>query len=885
MSVIPSYVRFSRSTLTTEPYDALGLADDVQRRVLIGGFGALTAFVLGSLCLLVAAFSAGGADDRVGTAVIGLAGLMAGGVLTAWAWRIPIWVMDVMNVFAVVGLVVVARLSPVIRPTLPGVFVVLGMTLFAMRAWRPALAHTALIGVGYAAVLAVAPHQFAPATRWFAVMAAVISSGAFIRWLVSTVAGIASMEHQAWREAERATAELERTGRAKSEFLARMSHELRTPLNVVLGFADLLHQGLAGALNPRQHEYTGDIADSARLLVSLVDDVLDPEQVARGEIELLREVVDVPTALFEAVRLVRDSAAAGGIELDVQISQVIQPVYVDRRKFRQVVVNLLVNAIKFTAPGGHVIVSAYQQDGELLVSVGDTGIGIAKSDLDRIFEEFARSATAVQGTGLGLPLAKRFVELHGGRLTVRSTPGSGSTFTVALPYRTPRTARSEDMPGSAATTVSDHAAFTQPGSDPNRELLGLLGSWFAVVAAGLLLVFAVITPVSLHARLLLLLWALAATAAATATRLTAGRLKTPGVEVYGTFGILAITLAIAKSGPFTDIAPFAYAWVTMTTFALWPRRRAIGHLIAIGIAYGTLLVARPETRSLGANLSAFVVVIASAIICNFLLTRLRRLVVAEQTARVHAEEVRARLDSARRHKDAFVANMSHELRTPLNAVIGFADLLSSREPGPLSRQQAEYVDDIRIAARHLLAMIDDILDLAKLEAGRLELEWDVVTVAGVLHHAAAVVRDHADSRGITVHVDVADGAELVRGDQHRLSQVVVNLATNAVKFTPDGGRVDLSASRADGEIVVVVRDTGIGVLPEQRQSIFESFSQGQQLDMSRPEGAGVGLALVDGLVGLHGGQVSLDSQPERGSTFVIRLPGALSSVPSVPERA
>jgi signal transduction histidine kinase len=256
---------------------------------------------------------------------------------------------------------------------------------------------------------------------------------------------------------------------------------------------------------------------------------------------------------------------------------------------------------------------------------------------------------------------------------------------------------------------------------------------------------------------------------------------------------------------------------------------------------------------------------------------------AEQTAHQRAEEIRSRLDSASRHKGAFVANMSHELRTPLNAVMGFADLLASGAAGPLNSTQRDYVEDIGSSARHLLTLINDILDLAKLEAGQLSLTRELVGVAAALREVVRRVTPVAAARGIAVELGEVDDDLVVTADQQRLMQIADGLISNAVKFTPDGGRVSVAGRGTQGELVLVVRDTGIGVLPEQRQAIFEPFHQGRQLsDRQVPEGTGVGLSLVKGLVELHGGHVSVHGAGERGSEFVVTLPGARLDAARVP---
>ena len=230
--------------------------------------------------------------------------------------------------------------------------------------------------------------------------------------------------------------QLEIVSRHKSEFLSSVSHELRTPLNAIIGFADVLKGGMAGALTGRQSEYLGDILDSGRHLLSLINDILDLAKVEAGRMELDVTTFSLPDALGNGVTMVRDRAKQHAIDLRLEISPDVDAISGDERKIKQIVFNLLSNAMKFTPDGGRVALSAERRDGEIRVAVRDSGIGISTEDQGRIFEEFAQTREgrrAAEGTGLGLTLTKRLVELHGGRIWVESEPGKGSTFTFSLP--------------------------------------------------------------------------------------------------------------------------------------------------------------------------------------------------------------------------------------------------------------------------------------------------------------------------------------------------------------------------------------------------------------------------------------------------------------------
>jgi signal transduction histidine kinase len=241
------------------------------------------------------------------------------------------------------------------------------------------------------------------------------------------------------REIEDKSRQLEAASQHKSEFLANMSHELRTPLNAVIGFSEVLSEGMFGQLNEKQEEYARDIYSSGQHLLSLINDILDLSKIEAGRMELELTDFHLPAALDNALTLVRERAGRRGIALGMTVDERLGEIQADERKIRQVVLNLLSNAIKFTPEGGGINVRAMPGDGVVEVSVTDTGVGIAPEDQEAIFEEFRQVGTAakkVEGTGLGLALSRKFVELHGGRIWVTSQVGAGSTFTFTIPVRT-----------------------------------------------------------------------------------------------------------------------------------------------------------------------------------------------------------------------------------------------------------------------------------------------------------------------------------------------------------------------------------------------------------------------------------------------------------------
>jgi signal transduction histidine kinase len=232
---------------------------------------------------------------------------------------------------------------------------------------------------------------------------------------------------------------------------------------------------------------------------------------------------------------------------------------------------------------------------------------------------------------------------------------------------------------------------------------------------------------------------------------------------------------------------------------------------------------------------------------------------------------RLQLEVVSRHKSEFLANLSHELRTPLTGIIGFSEVLLERMLGDLNERQAEYLDGILDSGRHLLALANEILDLARIEAGKLELELGACSLPEVLTNSLTMVRERARGHGISLSLQVDPAVGLVEADEQKLKQIVLNLLSNAVKFTPDRGRVELTARLADGEVRVSVQDSGIGIAAEDHARIFEEFRQIGRNSAS-DEGTGLGLALTKKLVELHGGRIWVESQRGVGSTFSFTLP-------------
>ncbi|HEY5636074.1 MAG TPA: GAF domain-containing protein [Burkholderiales bacterium] len=247
---------------------------------------------------------------------------------------------------------------------------------------------------------------------------------------------------------------------------------------------------------------------------------------------------------------------------------------------------------------------------------------------------------------------------------------------------------------------------------------------------------------------------------------------------------------------------------------------------------------------------------------------------AMQNARLFREigDKGQQLQVANQHKSEFLANMSHELRTPLNAIIGFSEALDERYFGELTDKQAEYVKDIHGSGKHLLSLINDILDLSKIEAGRMDLDLAEFDLPGAIDNALTLVRERAQRHGVRLEHELDPALGTVTADERKVKQILLNLLSNAVKFTPEGGRITVRGRPNGNMIEVAVVDTGVGIAPEDQAAVFEEFKQVGNDVAAKAQGTGLGLALTKRFVELHGGTIGLESAPGKGSTFIFTLP-------------
>jgi signal transduction histidine kinase len=659
-------------------------------------------------------------------------------------------------------------------------------------------------------------------------------------------------------EAERARAEaLAEVDRAKTAFFSNVSHEFRTPLTLLLG-------PLEEALRKPAEGLRGEALDNAHRnalrLLKLVNTLLDFSRIEAGRAQAHYVPTDLAAATRDLASGFRSAMERAGLRYTVTCDALPESVFVDREMWEKIILNLLSNAFKYTFEG-EIRVELRSQDAGAELVVADTGIGIPPEALPQLFNRFYRvpgaSGRTHEGSGIGLSLVRELVKLHGGAIEVESTVGRGSIFRVCIPFGAAHLSSAQVSPASSrSATGSGAQAFveeaqrwlpdfespeqtgtflaaapSEPSSatsdlpnkptvllvDDNRDMrqyvTRLLQSRFAVVCAedGQ--------------------YALDLIGAGIRPDLVLSDVMMPRLDGFG-------LLKALRADPMTDTTPVIF---------LSARAGEEARIEGFDVGADDYLIKPFGARELITRIDT-----------HIRLSRLRR-----------AAEIALR--EADQRKDVFLATLAHELRNPLAPIRNAAQMLDSPKLGPNQLQWARSV--IQRQVKHMALLLDDLLDVARITQGKLDLKKQSISLNSVVDAAVEAVRPLLDSKSHQLTVTLPSEPVILHADPLRLSQVISNLLTNAAKYTDAGGNITLAGRIEDRTLSLSINDNGIGIPAESLKGIFAMFSQVEGAGARSEGGLGIGLALVNGLIELHGGTVEAKSEGlGRGSEFIVSLP-------------
>ena len=681
--------------------------------------------------------------------------------------------------------------------------------------------------------------------------------------LLSAQIGTSIAKARAYEEERQRAEALAELDRAKTAFFSNVSHEFRTPLTLLLGPTDeaLADPTLGGAARERMEL----IQRNALRLQRLVNTMLDFARIEAGRIEAAYEPTDLATYTAEVASSFRSAIEAAGLRLVVDCPSLATPVYVDRAMWEKIVLNLCSNAFKHTFEGT-IRVALEADDHHAILQVSDTGVGIPADQMPRLFERFyrvpnARSRTH-EGSGIGLALVQELANLHGGAIEASSIEGAGTTFTVRIPLGNTHLRRDQ------VVERADHEPASHGASAYVAEAL----RWTPAVEklVGRAAIDSSNARAPLDPQTLIGARVLIADDNADLRAYAGGLLRAQGWDVIAVSdGEEALT--VARAGR-VDL---------VLTDVMMPRLDGFGLLRALREDPSTsfipviMLSARAGEES---RIEGLAVGADDYLVKPFSSRELIARVSAHLRLAAMRAQATAKAEAANKAKSDFLAAMSHELRTPLNAIAGHAELLEMEVYGPVTPEQRGALARILRGERHLLSLINDVLNFAKLEAGRLEYDMREVSLSSAVADVGTIIGPQMAAKQIGFRASVPADAEL-RADPDKLNQILINLLGNAAKFTPAGGSVTVDVlARVDGEpqgmIALRVSDTGIGIARDKQETIFDPFVQVSR-DLTKPfQGTGLGLAISRELARAMGGDLRVRSTLGKGSVFTLTLPRA-----------
>lgn len=666
----------------------------------------------------------------------------------------------------------------------------------------------------------------------------------FFELLAGQIAG-ALRNAQAYDEAQRRAETLAELDRTKSEFFSNVSHEFRTPLTLILGPLDQL---LAQELPSAQRETLQTMTRNAARLLKLVNNLLDFSRLEAGQLHARKEPTDLAAFTAELASLYRSAIESAGLDFRVECQPLSSPVEVDRDMWEKIVLNLLSNAHKYTVEGSIELRLSLRGAGEVMLEVSDTGIGIDPEDRVRVFERFQRASRRGQrheGAGIGLALVQELVRLHGGHIELHSSE-AGSRFTVTLPLQRNVGAAAPAQPSESSRLYSTEVEARQAAGPAGEGRASLLvvddNADMRAYVQSLLTADYHVHPAASGEEALTL-------AAERDFDLVLSDVMMPGIDGFELVEQL-------RQNPRTRLWPVI----------LLSARAGEGSRVE-GVSSGAddYLVKPFSARELLARVGTHL-----------------RLAQERQEAGRREEALRAQAASVQRQlagereasrlKDEFLATVSHELRTPLTSILGWARLLQNDCDVAVLRR------GLNVIIRNSMSqevIINDILDASSIASGGLQVQRSALDLREVTLTSLEGLEPTFTAEGVELRREVTAEAVPVLGDAERIGQILTNVLSNALKFTPEGGRVCVSLSN---EGVCTVSDDGCGIPQEFLPHVFERFRQADSTTTRRHGGLGLGLSIVWHLMRQHGGDVEVASAgPGQGTTVCLTFPLLVAS--------
>lgn len=694
---------------------------------------------------------------------------------------------------------------------------------------------------------------------------------------VSTAIGNAHAYEQERQRVE-ALAQLDR---AKTEFFSNVSHEFRTPLTLMLGPLEEILRAPQQTLHQVDYANVEVAHRNALRLLKLVNTLLDFSRLEADRAQARYEAIDLARLTADLASLFRSVVEHAGLAFVVDCPPLPEPIYVDQDMWEKIVLNLLSNAFKFTQQG-QITIRQRAVNTQIELSVTDTGCGIPEAEHAHVFQRFHRIAgtagRSYEGSGIGLALVQELVRLHGGTVRVTSTVGSGSTFTVAIPIgRDHLPVNQREATGSGTRTRAE--SFVDEALHwLSNDATDAVGGAQMADPGTVVPLAALPDPSTMFGSDLV---------PAQSDRVGrpcvvladdnadmrdyVGKLLRSQYEVIAVPDGEAALQAARTHRPdliLSDVMmPKLDGVGLLTQLRADPNTRTLPVILLSARAGDEARIAGIETGADDYLVKPFAArELLARVRTHLELARMRR-AVAEQQARRRAAEALVH------ERDYFLSLAAHELKTPLTSISGYLDLFirRARQEDRLTDRDERALGAATRQVARLTRLIAELLDLSRIQTGQFTMQRRPMDLATLIRRVGEdtclVLTEH------TLELELPDAPLLIDGDDLRLEQVLQNLIENAIKYSPRGGQITVSARTEGDDVCMMVRDQGMGIPEAARDHIFQRFYRAANVQQQSVSGLGVGLYVVKEIIAHHGGTVAVMSTEGIGSTFTICLPG------------
>ncbi|MBU0574337.1 MAG: hypothetical protein KKH83_07680 [Candidatus Margulisbacteria bacterium] len=657
----------------------------------------------------------------------------------------------------------------------------------------------------------------------------------------------------------------------KVEFMNMLAHELRTPLTTIKEYGSIFLEGLAGSVNDPLKNTCRFVVKKAKEAVELTNTILDIARIESGIVKLSRKKTPLNIVIEKALREIKPMIAKKGIAVSIDLTPGLPEPMLDEKHFAQAFFQLLTNAANNSPDNSRITINAKaygKNGGSLLIEIKDNGKGISKEDIKNIFKKFFSAVdekTGIKGAGLGLSFCTTIIEDHGGKIWAESDgPGKGASIKIILPVEAgPKTLKSLEQTDKNVI-IGEHEKQVLW----INKIRGIITSGFIVIIIISVFVFnmdyplvplAVIGAIGLANQLLILLL----------TKTTPFFRTTWGAYIRSTLDTILVAFIIFFTGGMNS--PFIMLYIMELSFFVIFYPKLFAYIMACQMSLLIAIIAFIESggafRTFAYNDPGFAFTMSAtffliAMVVSYGLSQMADMI----------KQKRVQIDELTLEKSELMNIMEYKLREPvLEIKKSVTRSIEDPEEIPDETQKTHLLSLLRQCER-ILNTTSDLIDISKIEFGQIKINRQDINIGETIKNAVDSIKPQFDRKDISILVDVPADLLKISADKNKISQVLVNLLSNALKFSPEHSKIHITAKESNKNIIVKIKDEGMGIIKKDLKKVFDKFYSASE-ESVKVKGTGLGLALCKIIIEAHGGKIWANSEGAgNGATFVFTLP-------------